>query len=37
MYMFTNMTCTYRRDGETLPYGSGSITGIVVHEDYMTP
>jgi hypothetical protein len=34
MYMFTNMTCTYRRNGETLPYGSGDITGIVVHEDY---
>lgn len=34
MYMFTNMTCTYRRNGETLPYGSGSITGIVVHENY---
>ena len=34
MYMFTNMTCPYRRDGETLPYGSGDITGIVVHEDY---
>lgn len=34
MYMYTNMTCTYRRNGETLPYGSGDITGIVVHEDY---
>ena len=34
MYMFTNMTCTYRRNGETLPYGSGDILGIVVHEDY---
>ena len=34
MYMFTNMTCPYRRNGETLPYGSGDITGIVVHEDY---
>ena len=34
MYMYTNMTCTYRRNGETLPYGSGNITGIVVHEDY---
>ena len=34
MYMFTNMTCAYRRNGETLPYGSGDITGIVVHEDY---
>lgn len=34
MYMFTNMTCPYRRNGETLPYGSGDITGIVVHESY---
>lgn len=34
MYMFTNMTCPYRRNGETLPYGSGDITGIVVHENY---
>lgn len=34
MYMYTNMTCPYRRNGETLPYGSGNITGIVVHEDY---
>ena len=34
MYMFTNMTCPYRRNGETLPYGSGDITGIVVHEPY---
>lgn len=34
MYMYTNMTCTYRRNGETLPYGSGNITGIVVHESY---
>lgn len=34
MYMYTNMTCPYRRNGETLPYGSGKITGIVVHESY---
>lgn len=34
MYMFTNMTCPYRRNGDTLPYGSGDITGIVVHESY---
>lgn len=34
MYMFTNMKCTYRRNGQPLPYGSGSITGIVVHESY---
>ena len=36
MYMYTNMTCTYRRNGETLPYGSGDITGIVVHESYQS-
>lgn len=36
MYMYTNMTCTYRRNGEALPYGSGDITGIVVHEKYMS-
>lgn len=34
MYLFTNMTCPYRRNGEQLPYGSGDITGIVVHESY---
>ena len=34
LYMFTNMKCTYRRNGEQLPYGSGDITGIVVHENY---
>lgn len=34
MYMFTNMTCSYRRTGEMLPYGSGSISGILVHEKY---
>ena len=34
MYMFTNMTCPYRRDGNRLPYGSGDIMCIVVHEAY---
>lgn len=34
MYMFTNMTCSYRRTGEILPYGSGKIHGILVHEKY---
>lgn len=34
IYMFTNMKCTYRRNGEQLPYGSGDITAIVVHESY---
>lgn len=36
MYMFTNISCNYRRNGETLPYGSGKITGIIVHEDYFS-
>ncbi|ANH81629.1 hypothetical protein A8C56_12140 [Niabella ginsenosidivorans] len=32
MFLLTNMTCPYRRDGSMLPYGSGKISGIVVHE-----
>lgn len=34
MYMITNYTCPYRRDGSRLPYGSGNITGVIVHEDF---
>jgi hypothetical protein len=34
MYMLTNMKCNYRRDGSTLPYGSGTISGVIVHETY---
>jgi hypothetical protein len=34
MYMLTNMKCTYRRDGSMLPYGSGTISGVIVHETY---
>lgn len=34
LYMYTNTTCTYRRDGSRLPYGSGKISGIIVHEPY---
>ena len=36
MYMFTNVTCPYRRDGRKLPYGKGSISGIIVHEKYVS-
>lgn len=36
MYMYTNMTCPYRRDGRKLPYGKGSISGIIVHEKYLS-
>ncbi len=34
IYMFTNTTCPYRRDGSRLGYGSGTVTGIIVHEKY---
>ena len=34
MYMYFNNTCPYRRDGSKMPYGSGNISGVVVHELY---
>ena len=34
MYVYTNTTCPYRRDGTRLNYGSGSLTGVIVHEKY---
>ncbi len=34
MYLMTNTICTYRRSGEQLPYGSGSLSGVVVHERF---
>lgn len=33
-YLMTNMACPYRRDGSVLPQGSGTISGIIVHEKY---
>ena len=33
-YMLTNTTCKYRRDGQMLPYGSGDISGVLVHETH---
>ena len=33
IYMITNMQCKYRRNGEKLPYGKGSVSGIIVHEE----
>ena len=36
MYMMTNMSCPYRRDGRAMPAGSGTISGIIVHE-YFRP
>ena len=34
IYMYTNMTCAYRRDGRKLPYGSGNISGVIVNEEF---
>lgn len=34
MYMLTNMDVPYRRDGNLVPQGSGTISGIIVH-DYL--
>src|SRR5690554_1165136 len=34
IYLLTNTTCPYRRDGSTLPYGSGDVTGVIVHETF---
>lgn len=34
MYLMTNTKCPYRRDGSTLPYGSGTVTGVIVHERF---
>jgi len=32
MYIMTNTTCPYRREGKCLPYGSGTMSGIITHE-----
>lgn len=32
MHMMVNTTCSWHRDGTAMPQGSGSITGIIVHE-----
>lgn len=32
MYIYTNTTCPYRRDGSRLPYGSGNMSGVIVYE-----
>ena len=31
-YTLTNTTCNYRRTGKQLPYGSGTLSGVIVHE-----
>ena len=32
LYIYTNTTCVYRRSGERLPYGVGTMSGVIVHE-----
>ncbi|MCD8287039.1 MAG: hypothetical protein LUD50_07440 [Clostridia bacterium] len=34
IYLMTNDRCPYRLDGTRLPYGSGSMGGVIVHEHY---
>lgn len=34
IYLYTNTTCPYRRDGRKLGDGSGRVSGIVVSEDF---
>lgn len=34
-YLMTNTTCLYRNDGTVLPYGSGSLSGVIVHERFV--
>lgn len=33
-YMYTNTVCRYRNDGTRLPYGSGNLSGVIVHERF---
>lgn len=34
MYVLTNTTCPYRRDGSRMGYGSGTMSGVIVHETH---
>jgi len=34
LYVYTNMTCPYRRDGSRMGYGRGTMKGVVVHEKF---
>ena len=34
IYMVTNTVCAYRNDGTRLPYGSGKMSGVIVHEAF---
>lgn len=32
IYLLTNTVCKYRSDGNVLPYGTGNVSGVIVHE-----
>ena len=34
LYLYTNTTCPYRRDGRRIGYGRGTVSGVVVHEKF---
>lgn len=34
IYLVTNTVCAYRNDGTRLPYGSGNMSGVIVHEAF---
>ncbi|MCQ2184233.1 MAG: hypothetical protein MJY62_02325 [Bacteroidales bacterium] len=34
MYILTNTTCLYRRDGTAIPQGCGNLSGVLVHERF---
>lgn len=34
IHLFTNSNCMYRSNGRRLPYGSGYVSGVIVHERF---
>lgn len=34
LFMYTNLSASWRRDGSAVPQGAGEITGVIVHEPY---
>ena len=34
LFLMTNMDCPYRRNGNALPMGTGTLSGVIVHESY---
>ena len=34
IYLYTNTVCSFRNSGDILPYGSGTLSGVLVHERF---